>query len=215
MFEINVHRLFKRNPTIIYNYFYFEMKIIAALVASAMALDTGFGPSFSIAKDTNNANNIKITASVPANTYLVLAFGEAHDAAVDMLYFGGKASANYKDMHGKEGTVPTEDAADKRNLQCTVTGSGPYSFDCTRALNTGDTTSPDTVLACGKSYDFEYMGSDATAELQATPPKHGGVKLTLDASCVATLEKVAEKAAGAMAKTIAGATVLAASYMLF
>ena len=191
-----------------------KFTVLAALLASTQAaeIDTGFGPKFNIVKKDNNAQTI--TATVPANNYLVLALGDAHDAAVDMLYFGGKSSNNYKDMKGKEGTMPTEDPSGKRNLNCNVSGSGPYTFDCSRDINTGDADT-DTKLECGKSYTFEYMGSGSTADLQAEPAKHGSFKMSLDSSCVVTLEKVAKSETGAMTNVISAASVLAATYMLF
>mgnify|MGYP001135873900 CR=1 FL=1 len=187
---------------------------VALLAATTQALDSGWGPTFSVAKDSDATKQVW-TVEVPANKYLIIAFGEAHDEKVDMMYFAGKSSDNCWDMHGKEGTIPTRDAADKRNLECTVTGSGPYKFTVKRKLNTGDATSPDKVLECGKTLEIEYMGSDTTAELQATPTKHGAANYALDASCVATLTKKEEKKDSAMSKIIGAASVLAATYSLF
>jgi hypothetical protein len=138
---------------------------IAALLATTSALDTGFGPTFTIEAKAGDASKQVIKAEVPSGKYLILALGDAHDAAVDMLYFGGKASNNCKDMKGKEGDLPTEDAGGARNLEnCSATGTSPYKFTTDRKLSTGDTTT-DTKLECGKSYSFEYMGSDTTAEM--------------------------------------------------
>ena len=193
---------------------------IAALLATTSALDTGFGPTFTIeakAGDTQNKQTIK--AEVPAGKYLILALGEAHDAAVDMLYFGGKGSNNCKDMKGKEGDLPTEDAGGARNLEnCSATLSGSqYYFTTDRSLSTGDTTT-DTKLECGKSYDFEYMGSDTTAEMQKQPPKHGGFKMVIAAApgCAVTLSKIEETKTGAFSMGVTAATAMAASsFMLF
>ena len=95
---------------------------------------------------------------------MLLAFGETKKEKVDTLYFGGKASDNYKDMQFKLGEVATEDESGKRNLDCSTSGTDPVTFTCKRSLDTGDTTSPDKILQCGQKYTFEYLGCLTTAE---------------------------------------------------
>ena len=84
-----------------------KIAVILGIVASVMALDTGFGPTFTFEKGADKTE-LKIVAKVPAKTYLILALGTPGQT-VDMLYFGGKASNNYMDMQGKKGSVPQED----------------------------------------------------------------------------------------------------------
>ena len=136
------------------------------LLSLANAFNTwSGGPTFKIVK--KDSTYITLSAEVPTDKYLIIAFGSAKSSDVDMVYFGGKAQNNCKDMYGKEGVIPTADT--QSNIEsCTASeAAGTYSISFDRKLSTGD-ASQDTTLTCGKDYTMEWLGSDTSADLQTT-----------------------------------------------
>ena len=121
--------------------------------------------------------------------YLLLAFGDVKTEVVDMLYFGvtAQSTIDTKDMQGKLGGEIKDDAPNLQNYERDVGGtamSGENAFiSVKRSLDTGDTTSPDKKLECGKDYTFSYLFSRKSADTKTPPNVYGTWKMKVNSDC--------------------------------
>ena len=155
---------------------------LATLVASASAIDYetwANGPTFSLTYDAAKMM-MKLTSKVPENTWLGLGFGEGM-ANVDMVVMQGKDNGIMRDLWSTTFGQPKADATDDWKEKAISKDGTMYSFAGYRSLSTGDATE-DTVLECGKDYEFYWSGNDMTAEF-TKHTKRDEIMVTFNADC--------------------------------
>ena len=150
------------------------------LIHEAYSIDTwAGGPTFTVSSD-KAAKKLKITASVPSNMYLGLAYG-SNMSQTDMVQFAGTGgSGTVKDLWGVGNATPETDSSNSYSPTTGTLANGKYSFSTSRSFDTQD--AKDKKLECGKTYNFKWVGSSSTASMQKHN-KSGSWTMKIDADC--------------------------------
>ena len=138
------------------------MKGLLLMIASAQAFYTFTkGPSFEVVYD-EASKKMKLTATVPENMYLGLAYGAGMNK-VDMVTFQAKDDGKVTDLWGEGYQVPTTDKQQDYTDTKVTKADGSYNFVTYRALDTGD--DQDTVLSCSDSQAFHWVAHSKSADI--------------------------------------------------